>query len=57
MTANMSVSIAELCKATARYCRLLGAKDWAALAELLTEDMEFDLKRWESGRVADQRSL
>lgn len=33
----------ELAQAKARYCRLLDNKDWPALAELLTTDMEFDL--------------
>jgi ketosteroid isomerase-like protein len=33
----------ELTQAKARYCRALDAKDWAALAEMLTDDMEFDL--------------
>ncbi len=37
------VAFNELAQAKARYCRLLDSKDWAALAELLTEDMEFDL--------------
>jgi hypothetical protein len=33
----------ELAQAKARYCRLLDTKDWTALSELLTENMEFDL--------------
>ena len=33
----------DLVQAKARYCRLLDTKDWSALAELLTEDVEFDL--------------
>ena len=37
------VAFNELAQAKARYCRLLDSKDWLALAELLTEDMEFDL--------------
>ena len=37
------VAFNELAQAKARYCRLLDSKDWPALAELLTEDMEFDL--------------
>jgi SnoaL-like protein len=37
------VAFNELVQAKARYCRLLDSKDWPALAELLTEEMEFDL--------------
>lgn len=37
------VAFNELAQAKARYCRLLDTKDWTALSELLTEDMEFDL--------------
>lgn len=33
----------ELAQAKARYCRLLDTKDWQALAEMLTDDLEFDL--------------
>lgn len=35
--------IQELYQAKARYCRALDTKDWTALAELLVEEMEFDL--------------
>jgi SnoaL-like protein len=35
--------IQELYKAKARYCRAMDTKDWAAVRELLTEDIEFDL--------------
>ena len=37
------IAFNELTQAKARYCRLLDSKDWPALAELLTDDMEFDL--------------
>lgn len=33
----------ELEQAKSRYCRLLDTKDWAGLAELMTEDIVFDL--------------
>ena len=43
MTDEALAQIFELCQAKARYCRALDTKDWTALAELLTGDMEFDL--------------
>jgi SnoaL-like protein len=42
-TERSLIAFNELAQAKARYCRLLDSKDWAALAELLTDDMEFDL--------------
>lgn len=46
MTAASDIDVVafhELAQVKARYCRLLDNKDWPALSELLTEDMEFDL--------------
>jgi hypothetical protein len=43
MTNDVTAAFCELAQAKARYCRLLDTKDWAALAEMLTEDMVFDL--------------
>mgnify|MGYP002713700481 CR=1 FL=1 len=43
MTNEAPAQLLELCQAKARYCRALDTKDWTALAELLTNDMEFDL--------------
>jgi SnoaL-like domain len=33
----------ELAQAKSRYCRLMDTKDWTGVADLLTEDLVFDL--------------
>jgi ketosteroid isomerase-like protein len=43
MTTPTTAAIQELYDAKARYCRAMDTKDWAAVAQLLTEDIEFDL--------------
>ena len=54
-SAGASASYWDLIQAKARYCRLLDTKDWSALAQLLTEDIEFNLSD-ESWRHTDHWS-
>lgn len=37
------VAFIELCQAKSRYCRALDTRDWHALAELMTSDIEFGM--------------
>lgn len=42
------VAFCELSKAKARYCRALDTREWAILADLLTEDVEFGMSDGDS---------